>query len=84
MTNAFNALSVCSETAQRLQALLQFGVGGEARCGSFVALKRQREVHVAAVFQSRCKVGIEEQGAVKELHGLFKTCLLYTSPSPRD
>ena len=52
---------------------LQFGVGGEARCGSFVALKSQREVHVAAVFQSRCKVGIEEQGAVKELHGLFKT-----------
>ena len=73
MTNAFNRSSVCGETAQRLQALLQFGVGGEARCSGFVALEREREVHVAAVFLSRCNVGIEEQGAVKELHGLFKT-----------
>ena len=73
MTNALNASSVCGETAQRLQALLQFGVGGEARCGSFIALERQREVHVAAVFLSRSKVGIEEERAVKELHGLFKT-----------
>ena len=73
MTNAFNRSSVCGETAQRLQALLQFGVGGEARCSGFVALEREREVHVAAVFLSRCKVGIEERGAVKELHGLFKT-----------